>query len=240
MGDSRKTQSVRIEDFKARVNDVLAGYSFRVVGEAKLYFIDEVGSKELVSLEDDFDGRGITTKFERKEFAQVVNVLNGSDAAISYSVGLRGKHRQITEQAKVDKYLEGEFAVWKNVVLKKAREIIATHSPDDQTVARINREVNNEIEVAQGELAYILSNRDTLEIKIAGFTHQKVYPYIQYSIELDGKKKLQNKHLSIVAPNVLYYCPAPYRSDMKIDEFIKSAKNAFGDVYYMQKGDDSE
>lgn len=235
---SRTEDAVKVRNYKAKIDEILARYPHREVGEAKLYFIDADGDKLLHDLEQQFDGKEALSKRLRSEFAQIVNVVNPGKCADTYNVGIRGKHRQITDQEVVRENLEAEFAIWKNTLLKEAKKTVAIHSLSDDVVDKINNDVNSTIDVANSELKYILENFDTLVVKIAGFKHQKNYPYVQFTIDDENKKrKTISKHLSILAPNCLFYRPAIYRSDMKIDEFIKDARNPFGDIFYMKKGE---
>lgn len=223
-----------VGELRGRVMEVILEYRFREVGKAKIYFVDGVGDMRL---------RSILSEAEEKDVRKVCHYINPGEAIEKYSVGIRGKHRQITQKETTRKYIEGDFEVWKNTLIKDAREIISVHQKSDHEIEIINEEVNNKIEIARGELAYILENYDKVVVKIAGFTHQKYFPYIQYVNTIDGEKKKQNEHLSVLVPNILYYNPTRYRSDIQIDDFIKSSKNPFGDVYYMEqvnKDDDSE
>lgn len=231
---SRKEDANRVAEFKKKVDDILLTYHFREVGEAKLYFIDAKADGLIRSIDMEFDGREALSKRLRSEFAQIVNVLNPGKAADTYSVGIRGKHRQITDQSVVKEHIESEFIIWEKTMIKNAKETVAIHSLSDDAVDKIEQELNATLDVAKSEFKYIMENFDTLVVKIAGFKHQKNYPYIQFTVDDEGRKrKAISKHLSILAPNCLFYEPATYRSDMRIDEFIKNARNPFGDIFYM-------
>lgn len=235
---SRIENKAKVLKYREQIEEILSKFPFMEVGDAKLHFIDREGDALIRSIEKSFDGREALSKRLRSEFAQVVNLLNPGKAADTYSVGIRGKHRQITDQDVVRENIEAEFSIWKNTLLKNAKKTIEVHTLSDEAIDKINQEINTTLDVANGELKYILENFDTLVVKIAGFKHQKNYPYIQFTIDDENnKRKTVNKHLSILAPNCLFYQPAIYRSDMKIDEFIKDARNPFGDIFYMKKGE---
>lgn len=207
-----------LEAQKAEAIEILNNFVPLHIGKARLYFVD-MSLNTLM--------RGFSDK--------VINYLNPGKPTGKFATGFRWRHKQVTEKDTTINYIEADFAVWKNKLLKETRERVAAVPMSDEAIDRLNTSVNNEIEAAKGHLQYILDNYNSLEVKITGFKHSISYPYIQYSTYKGKKKITVLQHLSTQIPNVLLYAPETYRSDMSIDTFIKAAKNPFGDVYYMHR-----
>jgi hypothetical protein len=205
-----------LEKQREKLAEVLEGYIPLEVGESKLYLVGE-----------ELDG--VLQQFSD----EVLNYLNPSNATGKFSTGLRGKYKQITQRASARKYIEADFAVWRNVMLKEAKEKVAALRMDDAAIERLNESVNSKIETAKGELKYILDNYDNLEVKITGFKHASIYPYVQFATMEGDRRVNRNIHLCITIPNALLYTPTLYRADMSIETFVKAARNPFGDVFYL-------
>jgi hypothetical protein len=227
-----------LAEYKNKVDEVLARYSSKRVGESIVYFVDSVGDAQLRALQGQYDRRD-SDKFSKRvktEFSKVLKIINPGTPATQYSTGIRGKHRQITDQDVIfdEQFLDTEFIIWKNKYNKEMRDEAILHNYSDEAMQKLNDKINSDVLNAEGELRYIKENKDKVVVKIAGVLHQKEYPYIQFPSENEkGKRVSISEHLSILAPNAFYYTPEPYRSDMSINTFVKHAKNPFGDVFYM-------
>lgn len=236
-----------VKEYKDQVDFILKMYRMKEIGGAKLYLVDAEGIEKLKEIQSKYDTSANNveglSKRAKNEFSKVLKIINPDNPATQYSVGIRGKHRQINDQEKIfgddGKALETEFAIWKNQYLKAMEQKAIELDLDQKDMDNLRDKVNGEIATAEGDLKYILENRDQLVVRIAGLLHQKSYPYIQYiiNVDTDGKRvrKKINEHLSIKAVNAFFYIPTYYRDDMKIMDFIKHADNPFGDVFYMQK-----
>lgn len=222
-----------INSFQLKAEEALSHIKFLEINGARLYFLNKEANDFFRQLRESFIDHE-ACKSER-QFASIVNLLNPEAPSYSYSTGIRAKYKQVLNQEKVKGRLEGEFEIWKNTKLKNANEYIGLHSLSDSAADNIEKEVLAEIEVAKSELKYILKNFDDLEVKLTTFEHRKAYPYVKYYIDNDGKPKAFYRHLSIVAPNALFYVPRTYRVDMEIEEFVRHAKNPFGPIYYMER-----
>lgn len=240
-----------VKEYKEQVENILKMYHRQEIGGANLYFIDEEGVRKLREIQAHFDincenSEGFS-KRAKNEFSKVLKIINPDQPSTQYSVGIRGKHRQINDQEKIfedgGKTLEAEFAIWKNRYLK-AMEIEAVQLDlDERDLKNFQQKVNDQISTAQSDLKYMIENKERLVVRIAGLLHQKSYPYIQYLVDAEDKegkryRKKLNEHLSIKADNAFYYIPTYYRDGMKIMDFIKHAENPFGDVFYMIKSNE--
>lgn len=231
----KSDDSERILFYRSIAMEILSESECITVGNATLYFINEKQDHRLQELEIEFDGEESRMPSQRKEFAQIVNYLNPASPTTTYATGIRGKHRQISDEAKVFKRLKGQFAIWKNTLKKDAEMKLKVHNYSYKDRDILMREINDKIKIAEGELAYIIENYDKLEVKIAGVLHEKSYPYIQYADVSSGERVTKQKSLSITVPNALYYTPTLFRSDMSIREFVKKARNPFGDIFYLKR-----
>lgn len=221
---------------KIEVDMLLSRYKHMTLMEkGDLYFVEKTGILLLNGLKTQLEG-GYTKKSDPKRygFNLIVKLLNPIKPAQHYSVGIRGRHRQINDAIKVRENLEGEFAVWKNKMRKEAKELADLHHYDDEALKKSELELERRI--SEGELHFrrVMENFDHYEVRIAGYEHEKSYPYISYT---SGGKNY-NTHLSIKVPTVLYYEPAYYRSDMSVADFLRESQNAFGEIYYMERGEE--
>ncbi len=226
------------EKIKQDVCLVLSRYSRMILmEEGELYFMDKDGIEAMISLKKELE-ESFSKKTDPKRygFNQIVKLLNHNHPAQHYSIGIRGRHRQINDSIKVRDNLEGEFAVWKNKMRKETANMAALHHFDDEMLKKSELELERRI--AEGELHFkrLMEKFENFEVRIAGYGHEKNYPYISFST--DGKN--HNTHLSIKVPSVLWYQPSYYRSDMSVADFLREAQNAFGEVYYMEREGEEE
>lgn len=242
-----------VAEYKKQVSDILKLYDRQEIGGATVYFVDENGIAKLKDIQAQFDLNGEPgkelSKRAKTEFSKVLKIINPDNPSTQYSVGIRGKHRQINDQEKIfgegGKALETEFAIWKNQYLKEMKQKAIKLDLNGYDLDDFELRVNATIDLAESRLKYMLENEGKIVVRIAGLLHQKAYPYIQYLIDAedaDGKRyrKKMNEHLSIKAANAFYYIPTYYRDGMKIMDFIKHAENPFGDVFFMAKTPDNE
>lgn len=218
---------------KEEVESILSKYRHKEIHQSKLYFLDFKGIVQIEaarhSLEKHYPS---DADREAYSFNLIAKVLDISPTEY-YHTGVRSKRRQLSTAEVVGKSLDEEFAIWKNIVQKEAREYVALHNISDEELYEREKELRRRIIEAESNFKYIKDNFDALEVKISGWDekNENLYAYITY--RCDGV--LRNKHLSVRVPSILHFQPTPYRSDMKIAEFIENATNAFGRVYFMHK-----
>lgn len=215
-----------------KVSKLLSKYKFIELLEGKLYFVNKEGAIMLSVLQSKLENE-LATNSERKRynFGLIAKFLNPKNPATRYFIGIKGRHRQINDETKVNENLEGEFAIWKNKVRKEASDYATLHSLDDEALALLEQKIERQINEAQGRYEFIKENRESLEVRIVGYEHEKSFPYVAYTVD----KKMRNTHVSTKVPTILYYEPVKFRSDMSVAEFTKQGINAFGDVYFMEK-----
>lgn len=220
------------EETKRDVTSILKQLKSLEIGGSVLYFAQKEQIILLVGLKTQLEGAFERTTDERNyKFEKIAKILNPVRAATNYSVGIRGRHRQINDSEKVREKIAAEFAIWKNKTRKDAREYAALHSLDDSAHAALEAEITRRIAEGEAQFAFIDAHFDELDVRIVGYEHEKSYPYIDYSV--DGKK--HQTHLSITVPNVLYLNLGTFRNDMEVAQFVKEAVHAFGDVYFLSK-----
>lgn len=232
-----KTQNVDLktlfEEAKRDTTSILEKYNHMDVGEGRLYFIDKRGMNLLTSIKARLSAE-INSNSDKKRYSYdlIAKLINENMPAQHYSIAFKGRHRQINDGVKVRENLEGELAIWKNVMRKNMHKMVELHNPDEDTLKAMENELDREIKAGESHFELIEKNFDEYEVRIAGWEREKSYPLLTYTC--NGKST--KKHLSVKVPSVLYFEWAVYRSDMKVSEFTKKAVHAFGDVYYMKKG----
>lgn len=201
----------------------------------KLYFVDNEGMLQLIGLKTQLEGEFSFKKdSKRYGFDLIAKLLNPGKPAQHYYAGVKGRHRQINDSVKVRKNIEGEYAIWKNTTRKQYAEEAMLHGYTGDKLAEHENDLTKRFIEAEAHFQRIMADFDNLEVKIVGYENEKLYPYISFTVN----KKLNHKHLSIRVPSALLYESVTYRSDMNVAEFVKNATNAFGDVYYIPKGDE--
>jgi hypothetical protein len=216
------------------IDELLPKLKYMDISEARLYFCSKEQMALAYGAQKQLEGLFTLKKHSKYSgFSRIANLLNPSILTHTYTVGVRAKYRQIIDAAKVKKELEGEFACWKNTTLKRARDYIAAHTLDERSIDDYTMEVQGKIAAAQAQYDFVLNNFEEVEVRIVGYDKRKSYPYITF---YENKKKI-TKHLSITAPNLLMLEINTYRSNMEAVDFIENGINAFGDVYYLRKGE---
>lgn len=216
----------------ARVIELLHTYEKRVFGDAEVYFVDEDGMKELVHTRDSLLAL-FTRETDKRRFSinKLVNLLNPDSVAHKYSIKLMPKSQQINRIESVESYLDANYIVWRNTRIKQHEEMLKTHKFDDVTKAKIQREHDSELALAEEEYKYILERFEEIDVRITGYEHETLYP----SIAVTTASKAFEKHLRSEVPNALLFAPRPFRQNMKVKEFIDEAQHAFGNVYYQNR-----
>lgn len=218
---------------KEEVEAILSEYKYKEILQAKLYFLDFKGIVRIeaarLNLEKNYTSDEDRERYHFNLIAKVLDVVPSE----YYHTGVRSKRRQLSTAGLIKDRLDEEFAIWKNTIRKDAQEYVALHSISDEELFEREKELKRRIIEAESNYKYLKKYFDKLEVRISGWDekNENLYPYISY--RCDGK--LFNKHLSIRVPSILHFQPTPYRSDMKIAEFIDKATNAFGSVYFMHK-----
>lgn len=225
-------REILFNETKKQVTAILEPLKCLEIAEGRLYFVDGDTVALLTELKSQLEG-SFTKKTDPKRFGfdLICRILNPNKPAQKYSVGVKGKHRQINDSEKVRANIEGEFAVFSNKLRKEAREKAVLHNMKDDEIAQLEKETTKRIMEAEAGFKFVMDNFDKLEVRIAGYAHEKIYPYVSYVV--NGKQ--HNTHVSIKVPTILYYESVKYRSDMDVADFISHARNAFGDVFFMEK-----
>lgn len=217
---------------KESVENLLSKYNHLSIEGGKIYFVNKEGMVEFLKLQKTLNAV-VDNKSDRKRygFELIAKLLNDTEPAQHYRVAIKGRHRQINKAESVQPQLQVEYSIWVNLLNKRFRDTVALHNPDDDALKVMEIDLEKDLKVAESNYNYITENFDELDVRFAGWANEKLYPMI--TITINGKS--YEKHISILVPSILYYESAPYRSNMKVSEFIKNSNHAFGEVYYMKK-----
>lgn len=215
------------------VYTILSRHKKRVFKDAELYFIDETSLKELIRIKERLIENYINKSDDRLfGISKIVNVLNESDVCTKYDVEYLPRSKQINRAKSVERYIEGHFHAWKNNLINEHKEYIEVHKPDDITIERLKKSLELELFRANEEHEHIMKNKSNKDMKVRIIGHKNAVTHPRVTITT--QKHTNNKHLRSEVPNALWFSPTPFRSDMEADEFIASAKHAYGDVYYIE------
>lgn len=175
----------------------------------------------------------------------LLKYLNKEHPAHYYKLYKKELWEQVNDQDKVKDRLDGKFAKWKYTMKKRTLEKLNAKGVDSTTKAKIEADMSKEIAVAEKELEYIKENFDSLDVRISEYEHRRVYTGIAVSLtlppeikKLKGKEKIESvlrMTLRKDVANILWY--RELSEDAKLNElqrYLKYAKHAFGDVYYLE------
>ncbi len=209
----------------------IAGYPTRTFMDAQVHFIDESAYKSVIKIQSTLE-----SSYENSNDKRVYNIsrignLISPELCYKYSVKYTPKFKQINREVSVQKYQPGHYSIWKNTLIKDHNEYIAVHKPDEITITRLRFAMEAKLLAAKDEHEYMKEHKDDLEIRIIGYKNAELRPVINFT----NAKHTNDKHLRSEVPNILWFNPSPFRSDMNVDEFINSSQNAYGDVYYKKK-----
>lgn len=200
--------------------------------DSELYFCTKETMATLIGLRAQLEGSYlVNVDSDRYGFGKILNLINPTDIAHTYSIGLTSKYRTIIKMESVDENIEGEFAVWRNRYKKEQLEFAEVHQLEGDAYEQHIKKMEHALTSAQANFEFLKENRDDLDVLICGYDHAKSYAQLVYF----GSKGKTQKHLSTKVPNILALELAPYQKGMKVAEIIKRGVNAFGDVYFMKK-----
>jgi len=193
---------------------------------ATLYEIDKEILKELLLLQTED-----TSKRKNKYF----KILN-TKKAIKYKFYLRKTPRIIVDKQKVREYLQKEFNLYKNVLLKSVEESIIENNLSEKDASNLRKRVNMQILEGEQKLKELIINYEEYEIIITNYKDARYYPAIHFTTE---DKKHKADHLTTRTPNFLYYeeesCDTNEKSTAYIKKFIKNSKLLGNTIYYRKK-----
>lgn len=212
------------------VLEILRDADKRVFMEAEVYYIDEIAMRKLVEIEQALISL-FTRKTDKRRFNinRLVNLLNPDSPSHRYSVRFIPKFQQISSCEALDKYFESNYIIWRNTKIKSFNEMLDAHKFDENTKARLQQTHDSELERAQEEHDYIVKNFDNIDVRISGYEHETLYPSMSFST----LNRTYDKHLRSEVPNVLWFVPRPFRTNMGIKDFIENSQHAYGNVYYI-------
>lgn len=222
---------------KKSVDEFLVGRKSFNTLESKLYFCSESEMAFLVGLKAQLED-SYTRKADANEFgiARIINLLNPTDLAYSYSIGLTSKYRTISKVTSVEASFDQEYHVWKNRYSKEQHEYAEIHELKGDAYEQHMKKMYHVLEAGSSMYDYVKENMEDIDVLICGYDKAKSYAQIVYST---ANRKTQ-KHLSIKVPNILALDLAPYQKRMKVAEIVNKGVNAFGDVYFMKKEEEED
>lgn len=225
-------KKMKFHDTKKSVDDFLVNCKKLDVLEASLYFCNKIEMAFLIGLRAQLED-GYTMKKDSNEFGfmRIANLLNPTDVAYSYSIGLTSKYRTISKMESIEAVFNQEYQIWKNRYEKEQHEHAEIHELKGDAYEQHMKKMYHVLAAGSAMYDYVKENMDDLDVLICGYDNAKSYAQIVY---LGEKGKVQ-KHLSIKVPNILALDLAPYQKRMKVADIINKGVNAFGDVYFMKK-----
>jgi hypothetical protein len=173
---------------------------------------------------------------KRYSLGAIVKHLNEDGPTHTYSLNEKTFAKQINDQEKVRDSLDGEFAIWKNSLLKQVTSKVASMGLKGAALEEKIKELHKEADEAEEVLEYIKEHFDELDVKISSLlTRPSLGVIIRFRLSSSAKEKSIRLKNSI--PNVLYIKEKEQTiyPNNKLTAYLKSATHAFGDVYYKLK-----
>ena len=254
---NKKIDDSIYQDVKRDLNTLLEKYPKKSLVEddknldAYIVICDDKCIKQINTLEKRLNIEYGFDEVMIKSFGitSLLKYLNTEFHAHYYKLYKKELWEQVNDQDKVRDRLDGKFAKWKNTMKKRTLEKLSAKGVDSATKAKVESDMNKEITEAKKELEYIKDNFDSLNVRISEYEHRRAYTGITVSLTLPSElKKLKGKNkiesvlrmtLRKDVANILWY--KELNEDDKLNElqrFLKYAKHAFGDVYYLKSGED--
>jgi len=234
-------EKYKTQQLQQNVNNILEAYSYELfqtddgVDPTRIYLVDEEAIKNLLLLQVRHDKQFAKTQIGKRDkskfgFHKFYKLLNPDIAAYHYKISFAKRWKQVSDRQKVYDRLEEEFEVWKNSFLKHGTAKLNATLMDQELYDSQKENMYKKIEEAKQHLQFIKQSPELIrDIRISSRDRSKEYATI-YFITLE-KKRLKI-HLDTKRPNILWYNP---KERLSLDQFMKVATHAFGDVYYIRE-----
>jgi len=240
--NEKLTKKTKFELAKKEIFEILEKYKKISFPESDLYLINETDAKAIIYIDVKYlaNLRTETRKGSAYNINRIVNILNPGTVSSYYTIYDVEKYKLITDQGKIRERLEAEKEISKNIILKRAEEKIEKlehNSYYEKEKLKLKEQSRKQIEFEEIMFNEIQNNPDSFELRITNFKERKVYKEINFRYkDLNGKNCYQNKHLSVIYPNLLIYKKDnednKRKLNMEIEKFIKEGYKALGQVYF--------
>lgn len=182
------------------------------------------------------------TQAKRFPLSKLFKLINPDMPAHHFSVNKEKRFRHIKSPRRVAEMLEREVAVWANKERKALREQLADAEPArrSERMAELEEKISEaNTRVKQLIDTYVPPDSDDGEGYFKGYevriiSKQRAKEYASLHFYLEGEKRQRHAHLSIEAPNVLYFVPHQ-RSDEIVERFMRDAEIAIGDIFAVKE-----
>lgn len=237
----QKSKSAIMSEAKNKVLDLIKeqGEAINFM-DGELYLIDEVCYFKIMLLDDELlkPIRYGTKKLDTYSISKIVSILNPGKPAYWFNLTVaKRKASQVKDQEKCKDRILKQKAISKNFHEKKAQEQWEKLEATEILVSKsIEEELERTLKEEDRQLKFIEENMDRLEFLITNYETAKDYGQVNYKyVDAAGQRGSANAHISIVYPSLLIYKEADIslrRNDIQIEEFLKTSKKAFGNLYY--------
>jgi len=215
-----------------RLRTILIPLKRRRFLDAELLFCNKEALDSIKSLRNEYE-KGLRDDYERRYLSlkQIINILNEDSVCFDYKIDYVHKFKQINNSASVGRYHEKHYFSWVNKQKMAFEEYVRVHRPEAHIVNRMKLDLDANLKRAEDEHNYIMQHMNEIDVRIISFPRAKLYPKITISTQ----KHTNSRHLKNSVENLLWFEPRHARSDKDVDIFIRSAKNPYGDVFYIEK-----
>lgn len=196
---------------------------------ATLYRADSETLNALKALQvrhDDAVGIYVGSRFDKR----VCKLFNPDAAIGSYSVNMEIKFKHISDPEKVLANLEGELNSYIRKLKSAHKKKLKGVKPGSAEAKSEAEKLRAEIERAERSYERLLDEFDALEVHI----HAKQRSSYYHTLHAIVNGRQRKRHLSVELPNVVWY-EEELHPNNRLDRWMRSATNAFGDVYYAEK-----
>lgn len=205
---------------------------------ADIYFVNEETLRAFIRMRSDIEATIEDEKKRRFALYPYVNILNDIPIA-KHTLTKKRPYSLVIDAEKIYEKLDTKFIVWRNSVLKQARDTISEHDDiSEELQKKINREAELEIERGEALKELLLSKYDTakkkfvgLDVRASDFLRSEIKGYINMT---DINNKASQGYLRIEVPNIVCEVEEDvllHRSNYIIQAFHDEAKHAFSNIY---------
>jgi len=239
----KETKRTSVDAKMKRVEELLEGYKPIEHHKPNLYFVRYETLQAFIEMRHEAEGE---SEQKKRKFAlfPYVNILS-EKPIVKHKLTEKRPYSLLVDPEKIIDKLEGKFTVWRNLLLKSARDSIETYENISKSEAdRIMRETQQEIDRGEKVKELLQACYDSeekefkgLDVRASDFLRSEEKGYINMT---DGENASTQEYLRTEVPNVVCEIVPEKKIHKKhyiIEQFHKEAVFGFSNIYIKHLGD---
>lgn len=233
-------EDLKFYKIKSEIESFLKKYDFKehIAGEKKaiLYVLDSQAISFLKEMNNELriEYSHNATFYKKHNLSSIIKVINWNNPCHSFRIFNAYNWREINDQEKVfdilKKELEKTFNIQKVNVDKKLKAKEVSLENRNEIIEKIKSEYLE----AKKEVEFMIANKDKITARISEYYRRRIYPRVDFII---NKKRQTAVGLKTTSLNGIWYedleDELAKNANNQLIDFLKKAKNPFGDVYYI-------